>query len=351
MMKKILLMTAIGMTTLLCETTYGNTASASTLSANTSSATTETAQQLGVAVHIPSSGFNPLTATNGELKAHGFPTKPTNPSLLSAWKTAMEHSKRFIIPTFKSVISTHHYTTNQSTASGSASSHNWSGYYAYNGYNYNGYTDVRATWTVPNATTGGPGGPNYQYSCTWVGIGGNGNPDLIQMGTEADLTITLRTYVMFPNYYPWFEILPKYPYQQDLTNMVISAGDKMYADVSYSNSTAYFYLVDETTNVAVSFSDSGDSSDYNGSTAEWIVERTEENNSYPHLTDFGSEVFTSAAAGSVTEPGPFAIGDWPNNELTMSEDGLTMASANNPLTTVNSFTDYWKNYGNIDPVG
>ena len=59
------------------------------------------AEQPGI--HIPSlpSSFNPLTATDAELKQYGFPRRPTDPTELAQWTTLMEHAKIFITPQFK----------------------------------------------------------------------------------------------------------------------------------------------------------------------------------------------------------------------------------------------------------
>jgi hypothetical protein len=48
---------------------------------------------------VPAPGFNPLTASNAELKANGFPPRPPvgDPVALKGWKTAMEHSKKAVI--------------------------------------------------------------------------------------------------------------------------------------------------------------------------------------------------------------------------------------------------------------
>jgi hypothetical protein len=48
---------------------------------------------------VPTPGFNPLTATNAQLRANGFPPRPPGNDriALRAWTTAMEHSKKAVV--------------------------------------------------------------------------------------------------------------------------------------------------------------------------------------------------------------------------------------------------------------
>jgi hypothetical protein len=48
---------------------------------------------------VPAPGFNPLTATNAELRANGFPPRPPgkNAIALKAWTSVMEHSKKAVV--------------------------------------------------------------------------------------------------------------------------------------------------------------------------------------------------------------------------------------------------------------
>ena len=48
---------------------------------------------------VPAPGFNPLTATNAQFAANGFPPRPAgnDPIALRAWTTAMEHSKKAVV--------------------------------------------------------------------------------------------------------------------------------------------------------------------------------------------------------------------------------------------------------------
>lgn len=46
----------------------------------------------------PPQGFNPLQATPAQLSQYGFPAKPTNPTALASWTTAMEDATTYVAP-------------------------------------------------------------------------------------------------------------------------------------------------------------------------------------------------------------------------------------------------------------
>ncbi len=46
----------------------------------------------------PPAGFNPVGATDAELRCYGFPGRPTNPMLLPNWTRTMSHFKRWVQP-------------------------------------------------------------------------------------------------------------------------------------------------------------------------------------------------------------------------------------------------------------
>jgi hypothetical protein len=87
---------------------------------------------------------------------------------------------------------------------------NWSGWVADGG----GFGSISGSWRVPSVI---PTGPGDRYSATWIGIGGNSLPDLIQAGTEQDWVGGK------PVYYAWTEILPE-P-ENTLTSFPVQPGD------------------------------------------------------------------------------------------------------------------------------
>ena len=142
---------------------------------------------------------------------------------------------------------------------------------------------VSSSWTVPKVTvTSGD-----RFSAAWVGIGGQVDPTLIQVGTEHDSIGGVEVYSA------WYELLPDASIN---ITMQVRPGDKINASI---------VLVDVATDTwAVSISDIttghkfSQNFVYNSSrlSAEWIVERPTLNNGLSPLADFGSVTFANAMA-------------------------------------------------------
>ena len=65
-----------------------------------------------------------------------------------------------------------------------STSFNWAGYAIKSGT----YKSASLSWTVPTVSyVNYPGAPTFEDSSTWVGIGGFGSNDLIQLGTEQKI--------------------------------------------------------------------------------------------------------------------------------------------------------------------
>jgi Peptidase A4 family len=170
---------------------------------------------------------------------------------------------------------------------------------AYDTYNWSGYVDptskpnyAQAYWRVPTVCckTG-----KAQYSSTWVGIG-NGlasGTDLIQDGTEQDVSATGKT-----RYYFWVETFPK-P-QQRITNLTAGRDQLVAVSTAYGThikGKATFVLCNVSKKKCVGVSESAKHPD---NYAEWIVERTAYCTSaknghyeYPELSKSSIAHFTS----------------------------------------------------------
>jgi hypothetical protein len=143
------------------------------------------------------------------------------------------------------------------------SSNNWAGMAA----GGNKYQGVYATWIQPKVTATSAN----RYSCTWVGIDGANNKNLIQTGTEAD-SVGGKT-----RYYAWMEILPA---SQSIitysngTPVPVAPGDSMIAEVVQTATPGVWtvYLKDVTQNwyLNQNYYYSGA-----GASAEWIQEATQ----------------------------------------------------------------------------
>jgi len=102
---------------------------------------------------------------------------------------------------------------------------------------------VNASWIVPQVNASAGGG----YSSTWIGIGGQLDKSLIQVGTEQDVIHGRSTYTA------WYELLPSFAVT--LTSITVSPGDTVVASINLVNSNTNLWSIqisDATTRQAFS---------------------------------------------------------------------------------------------------
>jgi hypothetical protein len=163
---------------------------------------------------------------------------------------------------------------------------NWAGYEVINNFANPKSTvqGISGSWTVPSVKNLG----SDTYSSVWVGIGGQFDQTLIQVGTEQDSTNGSA------NYYAWYELLPSN--SVPIATFQVSPGDQMAASISLiqANSSLWTITIDDLSNHGHFQNDFN----YNSQklTAEWIVERPEVNGILTQLADFGSVTFTQCTA-------------------------------------------------------
>jgi hypothetical protein len=161
-------------------------------------------------------------------------------------------------------------------------SNDWSGYcVASNLVNPEpSVTSVNGSWTVPTVKISA----TDSYSAIWIGIGGQFDDSLIQVGTEQDSKKGLAAYSA------WYELLPYNPITID--SIDVSQGDQIEASISLfaPNTTAWSMKIEDITN-GQSFENN---LTYASSmlSAEWIVERPLVGVRLSNLADFGQVEFT-----------------------------------------------------------
>jgi hypothetical protein len=163
---------------------------------------------------------------------------------------------------------------------------------------------VSASWIVPTIT---PSSVDA-FSAVWIGIGGQYDQSLIQVGTEQD-SVGGTT-----QYSAWYELLPAPSLY--IGHMTVSPGDLIQAAIK---------LVDSNNNLwSISITDVSNGKSYQNNftygssrlTAEWILERPElSNNVLTYLADFGNVTFTNCQAVFTDKSG--AISDFPSSEVVM----------------------------------
>jgi Peptidase A4 family len=110
-----------------------------------------------------------------------------------------------------------------------STSFNWAGYAIKSGT----YKSASLSWTVPTVSyVNYPGAPTFEDSSTWVGIGGFGSSDLIQLGTEQKVDSTGST-----TYQAWYELFPAPETVLSPQQYPVSPGDAMSASLTCPNCT------------------------------------------------------------------------------------------------------------------
>lgn len=140
---------------------------------------------------------------------------------------------------------------------------------------------VNASWIIPtiNVTS------KDTYSSAWIGIGGQFDKTLIQIGTEHDLINGNK------KFQAWFDLLPK---SAEPILMNISEGDKIQASIELKNSEKNQWLLQI---MDLSNGESYCQDFFYNSTrlsADWIVERPLVGSQLTALTDFGKITFSDA---------------------------------------------------------
>jgi hypothetical protein len=193
---------------------------------------------------------------------------------------------------------------------------------------------VNGSWTVPAIT---PTAVDT-FSAAWIGIGGQSDTTLIQVGSEHDSISGQTVYAL------WYELLPDNSIP--ISNITISPGDKISASVTLVDSNLDKWLIeidDDTTGACFTQSCFGQNFAYNSSrlTAEWIMERPTVNNRISTLANFGAITFTDMSA---------QVGNTVGVASTFSNYQVLMQDRqNNQLVTVSPLnragTSFTVNYG------
>jgi Peptidase A4 family len=271
----------------------------------------------------PAADFDPRTATARELLHHGFPSRPdakASPELRERWDRAFERPMIWIVPEFREVPGKSHGPAQKprpprvaprtpSAAAGAgapaaagvlnATSGNWSGSVAFPPQGQT-FRWVEGQWTVPNPYTQTDG--SY-YASEWVGIDGWNSPDVLQAGTETE--ITKIWFITQRNVYAWWEWYPAG--EVAVTNLPVSPGDVMSCLICVNSATtATVYYSNRSNGVSTTFTITAPrGTTLQGNCAEWIVERPGVGGGTASLADYDVVYFDGSVAGSA---GPNVIG-------------------------------------------
>lgn len=249
----------------------------------------------------PQGSFDPVTASDVELEAEGFPPRPdasTHKNSYISWLHAVRSSKNRINPQLE--LASPHGTIRVPSAStpqadGSITSYNWSGYVLSNDVTKfddpSALQKVRADITVPSASqpygscTGG-----WTFASTWVGLDGAGTSDVLQAGIEADAYCDPDKKSAY--YSAWYEWFPGSSVR--VTNLPVAPGNEMYVSVwATSETQGHIYILNYNTGqYTVVNLTAPQGVKLTGRSAEWIVERPGNST----LTDYVAQYFSDARA-------------------------------------------------------
>jgi hypothetical protein len=222
--------------------------------------------------------------TDEELDKLGYPSRPdvmTSPDKYTRW-VAQVSKPMTVLPTY-------FVSTNVTATPASYTSNNWSGLEAHSTTTHQ-YSAVTAVWDVPPVVLSSSDGAT-DYSSLWVGLDGDGTKDLVQAGTEQDAVDFFGT--TFAGYYAWSELLPNQPTENSVFD--VNAGDEMDVEVwigtgsgapNPNGSLGSFRIIDETQGEEARFDTALDGTKYNGTEAEWIMERPTVGGSLPELAAY-----------------------------------------------------------------
>ena len=204
----------------------------------------------------------------------------------------------------------------------------WSGYVAASSFSIPQpeVLAISASWNIPHVNAS----LTDAYSSAWIGIGGQFDKSLIQLGTEHDYDFTTGQ----ATYNAWYELLPAYAVDMPIN---ISEGDTVTASISLINSDTNQWniqLTDITNGQGFNQNFLYNSTRLSG---EWIVERPSINNQISTLCDFGSVSFSGCQikVNSVTA----SIGNFTYSKVQMINQQATyLASASALSANGSSFT-------------
>ena len=158
---------------------------------------------------------------------------------------------------------------------------------------------IESEWTVPNAFPPAGASPFVWYSAsTWIGIDGDGSPDVLQAGCDSDVMNYILGTMRQLN--PWWEWYPEGTYW--ISNFPASQGDTMSCVICVdegSNTAARIYLMNDTNGAHASFAVTAPKkTTLEGNCAEWILESLEIDTSVPELASYGAMYFDACISGT-----------------------------------------------------
>jgi hypothetical protein len=210
-----------------------------------------------------------------------------------------------------------------------ATSSNWSGYVATAAAGT--YTQINGDWHVPSVS--GEVGKTT-YSSYWVGVDGWGSADVVQAGTEQEVTTIsfFGTPWVFTTYYPWYEWYPAGEVR--VPNFQVNPGDEIFLWVThgYDYSRGYvdglFWFENITARTYTTpFTTAPAGAVFVGNSAEWVMERPTVNGSLADLSNYGVTTMCGAYVWQPSSTSWKVFNQVPGFEVSMYNGSNLLSSA------------------------
>ena len=269
------------------------------------------------------------------------------PGAYASWLKAVSKSATFISPKTVNVGGRYHGPAKASADP--AGSDNWSGYALSGAGVSSPFVYVEGDWNVPALVGAEPG--KTTHSSYWIGLDGLGSSDVVQDGTNQDVTESNGN--IYTSYWPWKEICCQEP-EVAISNFNVRPGDEIYSSVWMGDANGnltpwggygYFYFDDVTTGQYTWLRTQFNSGTFYAISAEWIMERPTFSFGLPDLSDYWFAVMQSpwAYTGDNTWVNFLSGGDGATIFQT------TMYNGNDAISTVypingNAMQFVWMNY-------
>ena len=243
--------------------------------------------------------FDPLTASPAKLAYHGIvprPDKEKEPELYKRWHKVYSKKLNHIEPEFVKNENKRHFVLKEKKhlKHGVSTSTNWSGAVVFNPAG-DPFRWMAGNWIVPDVSQPAslPTGEWY-YSSAWIGIDGDGSPDVLQAGTDCDILVVGGSVSKYVS--AWWEWYPDF--SVGINNFPVNTGDYMTCLICVtSDTTATIYLTDITSGIHTSFEITAPGGTIlQGNCAEWIVEAPTVGGSQSALADYGATFFDESYA-------------------------------------------------------
>ena len=200
----------------------------------------------------------------------------------------------------------------------------------------NSVSAVYGSWRIPAVSASAS--PDT-YSALWVGIDGDSDNTVEQLGTEQDWTPN------GPTNYVWFEMYPRRSFI--IRDFPIEPGDAFSASVNFAGNELFVLSITNLTK-GVSYTVPPKYTKIRASreSAEWIVEAPSGRSVLP-LADFGTVSFANCSAKINGVTGAIDNSAWQHDPITMKSGSIIKAQPSTLKdsavhgTTVSAFTARW----------